>query len=368
MTGNTTVFERSEETSFSYFLHHGKVFIMTLFFHKILKRFRRLIIVYVVPYVLLICLCIGIFCINIRYIHSTLLTTFMFLLSVAGIGYGIWFFHHFFTRPILQMEEIEQKYSLIIEGNNRYHYTKFLFFILDMIDISLSSQYSSKLLQKQAEFDRMKSQINPHFLYNTLDSIRGYALLENAVVTSEMIEKLSRIFRYTISQKNELINLEAEISMLQDYISIQEYRLNNHILLLQNIEGGEQVLFHTRIPKLTLQPFIENAILHGMKDCINDFIITLHVYTTQSALIINIADNGCGMSYEQLAALNHSLFTNEYGKDEKQINISEKKKGSGIAIKNVNARIKLLYGSKYGIVAYSTPGAGASFEISLPLL
>ena len=107
-------------------------------------------------------------------------------------------------------------------------YVSSLHVILDLIDSSLEREYSNRLLQKQAEFDAMKSQINPHFLYNTLDTIRGYAVIEQAPLTSDMIEVLSRLFRYTISQKNELITLRQELSIIYDYIKIQEYRINQH--------------------------------------------------------------------------------------------------------------------------------------------
>src|SRR5699024_6583169 len=136
---------------------------------------------------------------------------------------------------VLKMERLKEKYTLI-NADQMTDYTTSLLAILDLIDSSMEREYSNKLLQKQAEFDAMKSQINPHFLYNTLDTIRGYALIEQAPITSDMIEVLSRLFRYTISQKNELITLRQELSILYDYIKIQEYRINQHIVFLQKID------------------------------------------------------------------------------------------------------------------------------------
>lgn len=120
---------------------------------------------------------------------------------------------------VLKIERIKEKYSLI-DAEKMTDYVSSLHVILDLIDSSLEREYSNRLLQKQAEFDAMKSQINPHFLYNTLDTIRGYAVIEQAPLTSDMIEVLSRLFRYTISQKNELLTLRQELSIIYDYIKI----------------------------------------------------------------------------------------------------------------------------------------------------
>lgn len=263
----------------------------------------------------------------------------------------------------IKIEQMKEKYSLV-HADQMTDYENSLQIILDLIDSSLEQEYSNRLLQKQAEFDAMKSQINPHFLYNTLDTIRGYAQIENAPLTSDMIEVLSRIFRYTISQKNELITLRQELSILFDYIKIQEYRLNQHIVFLQNIDPDLHVMDY-KIPKLIIQPFIENALNHGMKGITKDFIITLHVYSTQSRLIISISDNGSGMTPQQLMALNRCLAEGDQG-NVHTIEQKRNRSGTGIALTNVNARVKLFFGEAYGVTAYSTQGAGSEFQISLP--
>lgn len=264
---------------------------------------------------------------------------------------------------VLKIERIKEKYSLI-DAEKMTDYVSSLHVILDLIDSSLEREYSNRLLQKQAEFDAMKSQINPHFLYNTLDTIRGYAMIEQAPLTSDMIEVLSRLFRYTISQKNELITLRQELSIIYDYIKIQEYRINQHIVFLQKMDYDFQVMDY-KIPKLIIQPFIENAIKHGLKGMIKDFTITLSVYRTQTRLIISIADNGSGMSPEKLNILNVKL-SQDPDISVHILNEDEKGSGTGIALVNVNSRIKLIFGSTYGVIAYSTLGSGSEFQISLP--
>lgn len=188
--------------------------------------------------------------------------------------------------------------------------------------------------------------------------------MEEAPLTSDMIEVLSRLFRYTISQKNELITLQQELSIIYDYIKIQEYRINQHIVFLKKIDTDFQVMDY-KIPRLIIQPFIENAIKHGFKGMTKDFTITLSVYRTQTRLVISIADNGGGMAPEELKALNLKL-SQEGDVSVQKLNEAEKSSGTGIALANVSSRIKLIFGGAYGVVAYSALGRGSEFQISLP--
>ena len=120
-----------------------------------------------------------------------------------------------------------------------------------------------------------------------------------------------------------------------------------------------------KMPKLIIQPFIENAIKHGLKDMTKDFVITLHVFCTQSRLIISIADNGSAMTTQQLNNLNQKLAEG-INNPIHEIQSQSQGKGTGIALTNVNARIRLIFGPQYGVIAYSTLGNGSEFQISLP--
>ena len=270
-------------------------------------------------------------------------------------------YYHTVVVAALKIENIKQKYTLI-DADKMTTYEDSLNAILDLIDSSLEKEYSNKLLQKQAELDAMQSQINPHFLYNTLDTIRGYAMMEGASITSDMVEILSRLFRYMISQKNPLVTLNQELNILHDYIKIQEYRNNQHIIFRQSIEPDLQITNY-KIPKLIIQPFVENAIKNGLSGIMKEFIITLNIHSTQSRLVISISDNGNGMTPEQLRTLNQKLANNE--SDSVHV-VKDGSKGTGIALTNVNSRIKLLYGDEYGVVAYSTLGKGSEFQLTLP--
>lgn len=237
-------------------------------------------------------------------------------------------------------------------------------FLSAKIPKSIERKVAASVIEEQTRLKALQEQINPHFLYNTLDTIRGYAVMEEAPLTSDMIEVLSRLFRYTISQKNELITLQQELSIIYDYIKIQEYRINQHIVFLKKIDTDFQVMDY-KIPRLIIQPFIENAIKHGFKGMTKDFTITLSVYRTQTRLVISIADNGGGMAPEELKALNLKL-SQEGDVSVQKLNEAEKSSGTGIALANVSSRIKLIFGGAYGVVAYSALGRGSEFQISLP--
>lgn len=306
---------------------------------------------FILPYICL--LAIGI------YYHNGIL-----LLSILGLCLsGLYIYRQLFHKVVVKIDGIKEHYSLSVPEQTDKDYIEYLCFVLDMVDHTLDTEYSNQLMRKQAEFDSMKSQINPHFLYNTLDSIRGYALQEKAPIAADMIEILSRIFRYTISQKNDIIMIREELAMASDYLAIQKYRLSNQVILNVTIQKDEETLLDYRVPKLIIQPFIENAVKHGMKNNIQDFHIDIDVNVIGDRMIISVTDDGCGMTTEQLASLNDKLYSNEYGKSGSSV---KSQKGSGIAIVNVNARIKLLYGDKYGVTAYSTQGIGSCFEITMP--
>lgn len=270
-----------------------------------------------------------------------------------------------YMKPSVRISRIMDKKQVCFGGECRT-YDDYLEHIFALLDGSMEREYSARLLQKQTEFEALKSQIHPHFLYNTLDTIRGYALIEDAPNTSHMIEMLSRLFRYMIGRGNELITIGQEIDIIQDYIKIQEYRQNQHILLLQNIDGDlmEKGILDFKIPKMSLEPFIENAVKHGMQNLSKEFVITIQISSTRTRLLIHIIDNGKGMDTEELARLNRRFACGETPEPNRG---AGEGKGTGIALTNVNARIKLLYGDEYGVSVQSMLGFGSDFQIMLPL-
>ena len=220
------------------------------------------------------------------------------------------------------------------------------------------------LLQKQAELGVMQNQINPHFLYNTLECLRGLAIEQGAYETANMAELLSRLYRYYISSGNDMETIENEFLCVDRYLRIQQYRFNNRFTLVRNIDESNQAIMKYKIPKLTLQPIIENIIRHAFNTKLNGNRITISIETTQSRLILSIADNGDGMDEASLKKLNRQ-FTSagiEKAREEGGKGVS----GTGIALSNINTRIQMIYGSQYGLTAFSSLGLGTEIRIEFP--
>lgn len=222
-------------------------------------------------------------------------------------------------------------------------------------------EYTAQILKKQAEINALQSQINPHFLYNTLEALRGQALIEGVEQIANMTEALSTFFRYSISQKGNIVTLADELRNVDNYLIIQQYRFNNKFNIIKKLDDEDTNIMEYRLPKLTIQPIIENAIFHGLETKIGKGNITIKAYTTEKRLVIIVTDDGVGMVKAKLDKLNESLTSGIlYSPD------NTNTRQSGIALINVNERIRLYFGNKYGITVSSTQGFGTSVEIVLP--
>lgn len=231
-------------------------------------------------------------------------------------------------------------------------------FIDERIMKIVNEEYETKLLNKQAMIHSLQSQINPHFLYNTLDSVRGKALEQHNTELADMIEALAIYFRYSISDKNNVITLQEELKNLDNYIKIQSFRFGDRFFLQKAFKETD-FLMSQKIPKMTLQPLVENALNHGIDSYQTGGIIKIYIETTDQNLFIHVMDNGKGIEPDQLAAINSSLHDDGISKTTD--------KSSGLALVNVDNRIKLYFGTQYGLHIYSTVNIGTDVEIVLPI-
>lgn len=220
-------------------------------------------------------------------------------------------------------------------------------------------EVSTALADTQAEIDALQSQINPHFLYNTLDAIRGQALIDDSPVIADMTEALSILFRYSISRTGNLVTLREEFRCIEKYLMIQQFRFSGKFQYVRDVDPN---LLSCLIPRLTLQPIVENAIYHGLETRPEDGIITLSLEQSGGYLVIRVSDNGIGMTESQLFAINEKLRVSTLV----SVPLSSKK-GSGIALGNVNRRIRLTFGDEYGLSVSSAPNIGTDVEILLPI-
>ncbi|MCI8888396.1 MAG: sensor histidine kinase [Hungatella sp.] len=219
---------------------------------------------------------------------------------------------------------------------------------IKMLMEDIVAEHESK---RKSEFDTLQSQINPHFLYNTLDIIVWMIENEQKQQAVNVVTALARFFRISLSKGKSIIPVRDELEHVRNYLTIQQMRFKNKFTY--TIEAEEEVLGLASL-KLMLQPLVENAIYHGMEFMDGDGQISLRVRREAKELWFEISDNGLGMTKDQVESL-----------------LSEaphvsSRRGSGIGVKNVNERIKLYFGDHYGLSIESEPDEGTRILIHLP--
>lgn len=204
--------------------------------------------------------------------------------------------------------------------------------------------------KRKYEVQALQAQINPHFLYNTLDSIIWMAETNDSNIVA-MTEALAKLFRISLNKGNEEISLERELEHVKNYLIIQSMRYADKFTYEISAEPGVE---RCRTIKLILQPIVENCIYHGIKKKRGTGKITIRAYRREQNLIIEVSDDGCGMPEE----ICRKILSDEIESE----NIS----GSGIGVKNVNERIQLRFGKKYGLSYSSEEGVGTTVTYVLP--
>lgn len=229
----------------------------------------------------------------------------------------------------------------------------------ELVDRNKTIQVSTK----QAELLALQNQINPHFLYNTLDAIRGDALDAGMDNIADITEALSTYFRYTITETGSLVTLMNELENVDNYFTIQQYRFGERLKIQIDIPEEDTDVLQLQCPKLMLQPIVENAIFHGLEKRQEGGTIKVEIERTDNRVIIHVKDDGVGIDKETLTSINQKLEHVSVG----YIKDAQKGRG-GIALNNVCRRIKLLFGEEYGIYIYSFKDVGTHVCITLPII
>lgn len=207
--------------------------------------------------------------------------------------------------------------------------------------------------KRKQEFDTLQSQINPHFLYNTLDSVIWMTENGRTDESVRMVTSLARLFRISLSKGKMIIPVADELEHARHYLTIQQMRYKNRFTARISAEDGVPALYTI---KLVVQPILENAIYHGMAYADGEGEILIHAFLENGDLVIEVADNGPGMPKE----LADRLLDQEYS--------PPGSKGSGIGLRNVHQRIRLTFGEPYGVTIQSEPDNGTVVRIRVPAL
>lgn len=219
------------------------------------------------------------------------------------------------------------------------------------IQVLMADIVSEHEKKRKQEFDTLQSQINPHFLYNTLDIIVWMIENEKPDQAVKVVTALARFFRISLSRGKSIITVKDELEHVRNYLMIQHMRFKNRFSY--TIKAEDEVLEFASL-KLMLQPLVENAIYHGMEFMDGDGEIFISAWKEGKDLYLKVSDNGLGMTEEQVSR----LFS-----DTPHTGSS---RGSGIGVKNVNERIRLYFGSEYGLSIESEPDEGTAVTIHLP--
>ncbi len=217
--------------------------------------------------------------------------------------------------------------------------------------------YEARLAKKRSELAYLKSQVNPHFLYNTLETMKGSALEEGAPNTMEMTRALGQIFRYSI-KGDDMVKLSEEFNIITSYMKIQQIRFNGRIKV--QYEFSEEAL-HVMIPKMIIQPVVENAVFHGLEAKVGDGSLRIGAEIDEDVVSIWVKDDGVGIDLQKLDEINASL-SDTHGKRE----IDSDNRHMGLF--NVNNRIRLAFGEHYGLRLASSPGAGTEVILKIPAI
>lgn len=223
--------------------------------------------------------------------------------------------------------------------------------MMEELDILMEQIKLEQQQLEQTRFNALQSQIKPHFLYNTLDCIHWQAVADGNKEISTLVKALASYYRICLSKGEDIISLSQEIVHIENYLIIQNMRYDN--IIESEIRVGEEFL-EIQIPKMTLQPLVENAIYHGIKVKEGEKgKILITAGKTKDFVIVEVMDSGSGMTEKEITDMNNS--------------ISETDQTFGYGVRNVNKRIEIMFGEKYGLFFIKNEKQGVTVQIRLPL-
>ncbi|WP_180951159.1 sensor histidine kinase [Marasmitruncus massiliensis] len=280
------------------------------------------------------------------------------ILCTFGVSMIIMAISYTMTKPLQQLSEAMRRlqagdFSQQIKTERRDEIGRLISsfnYMAKKIDTLINEVYQEKIAQKNAEIKALQSQINPHFLYNTLDSINWMAIDRGAYDVSDIIIALGDLMKYSVDQHSSMVRLEQEMRYVVSYLRIQKNRLEEKLQYEIEIPVA---LITCLVPKLMLQPIVENAITHGIEPMKQGGLIRIEGRESNGIIYIEVSDNGKGMDQETLERIMHHIDHEDEG-------------FTNIGVRNVHKRIQLHYGDEYGLEIESAPGKGTKIIIRIP--
>ncbi|MDD3338690.1 MAG: sensor histidine kinase [Lachnospiraceae bacterium] len=227
--------------------------------------------------------------------------------------------------------------------------------MMDQIKELMNEGIQREILVKNSEIKALQNQINAHFIYNVLESIKMMAEIDERYDISDSITALGELLRYGMKWTKSNVTVEQEIDYIRNYIQLMNLRYDFKIHLSVNMP---REIYSQQIPKMSLQPIIENAICHGIEELSEDATIYIKALMAENDYIIEITDSGSGMDEEHVQLLMHKI------KGEIEVSGGS---GNGIGLKNVQDRIQLNFGEEYGITVASKAGCYTKISVHLPM-
>ncbi|WJH36055.1 sensor histidine kinase [Paenibacillus sp. CC-CFT747] len=300
------------------------------------------------------------------YIRRTIVTTIVITLAVAAV-FGIGFANSL-VRPLKRLYgymrrvesgdftghlvvESKDEIGLLTHGFNKMVVR--LRNLLDEVYFSKLRETEMQLRQREIELKALQAQINPHFLYNSLDTIRGMALEASQDPISEIASSLARLLRYNLRHSSPKVTLEEEAYYADVYLKIQKYRFEEKLDYVIDLPewAGKQAM-----AKFSLQPLVENSIVHGFEPAFGRTCLTITAYReSEQAFVVQIEDTGMGIPEERLADIRAQMKEKDVIAD-----------GTHIGLTNVHRRIQYLFGEEYGVSIDSTLEKGTVVRLRLP--
>ncbi len=291
-----------------------------------------------------------------RALRNTLILFFIVLLVVSAVCSII--FSRLFIKPIHHLRMLMKRAEL---GDLKAYWTarstgeindlgESYNQMLNRLEETIKQVKHEEALKKEAEIEALRYQLNPHFLYNTLNTIKWVAKIHKTPQISEVVSALVRLLQASLGKKGDFITIREEIGLIKDYMEIQSFRYGDQVKVHYDIEP---VTLLCLVPRLILQPLVENALIHGIEPSSRDGVITIKTWIDRDLLMCQVEDNGQGMP-------DHS--PDETGKKQ-----GVKEKMSGIGLNHIREKIKLYYGPDYKMHIFSKEKQGTTVRLSLPI-